>query len=80
MQKNPGKVACIFGCSGFLGSNLIRPLTLKGWRIIAVTRSPYKNNRLKMYGPVGDVDLEKLSQANIPVDVTFKQGKEVLGL
>ncbi|MBH0073280.1 Zn-dependent hydrolase [Pseudoalteromonas sp. NZS127] len=25
-------------------------------------------------------DLEKLSQANIPVDVTFKQGKAVLGL
>ena len=61
MQKNPGKVACIFGCSGFLGSNIVRPLTRKGWRIIAVTRSPYKNNRLKMYGPVGDVDLEKLS-------------------
>ena len=61
MQKNLGKVACIFGCSGFLGSNLIRPLTLKGWRVIAVTRSPYKNNRLKMYGPAGDVDLEKLS-------------------
>jgi len=61
MQKNPGKVVCIFGCSGFLGSNIVRPLTRKGWRIIAVTRSPYKNNRLKMYGPVGDVDLEKLS-------------------
>ncbi len=61
MQKNLGKVACIFGCSGFLGSNIVRPLTRKGWRIIAVTRSPYKNNRLKMYGPVGDVDLEKLS-------------------
>ena len=61
MQKNLGKVACIFGCSGFLGSYLVRPLTLKGWRIIAVTRSPYKNNQLKMYGPVGDVDLEKLS-------------------
>ena len=25
-------------------------------------------------------DLEKLSKANIPVDVTFKQGKDVLGL
>jgi len=61
MQKNLGKVVCIFGCSGFLGSNIVRPLTRKGWRIIAVTRSPYKNNRLKMYGPVGDVDLEKLS-------------------
>ena len=61
MQKNLGKVACIFGGSGFLGSNLIRPLTLKGWRIIVVTRSPYKNNRLKMYGSAGDVDLEKLS-------------------
>ena len=61
MQKNIGSIACIFGCSGFLGSNIVRPLTLKGWRIIAVTRSPYKNSRLKMYGPVGDVDLEKLS-------------------
>ena len=61
MQKNPEKVVCIFGCSGFLGSNIVRPLTRKGWRIIAVTRSPYKNNRLKMYGPVGDVDREKLS-------------------
>ena len=25
-------------------------------------------------------DLDKLSKANIPVDVTFKQGKQVLGL
>ena len=25
-------------------------------------------------------DLDKLSKANIPVDITFKQGKEVLGL
>ncbi|NOU52587.1 Zn-dependent hydrolase [Pseudoalteromonas sp. JBTF-M23] len=27
-----------------------------------------------------EADLEKLSKANIPVDVTFKQGKDVLGL
>ena len=60
MQKNLGKVALIFGASGFLGSNLIRPLTLNNWRILAVTRSPYKNNKLKMFGSPGDVDLEKL--------------------
>jgi len=60
MQKNLGSVACVFGCSGFLGSNLVAPLIQEGWRIIAVTRSPYKNNKLKMFGPPGDVDLEKL--------------------
>ena len=60
MQKNLGSVACVFGCSGFLGSNLVAPLIREGWRIIAVTRSPYKNNKLKMFGPPGDVDLEKL--------------------
>ena len=60
MQKNLGKVALVFGASGFVGSNLIRPMTLNNWRILAVTRSPYKNNKLKMFGSPGDVDLEKL--------------------
>ena len=60
MQKNQGKVACIFGASGFVGSNLIRPMTLNNWRILAVTRSPYLNNSLKMFGPPGSIDLEKI--------------------
>ena len=60
MQKNLGKVSCVFGASGFLGTNLIRPMTLNNWRILAVTRSPYLNNKLKMFGPVGSIDLEKV--------------------
>ena len=60
MQKNQGKVACIFGASGFVGSNLIRPMTSNNWRILAVTRSPYLNNSLKMFGPPGSIDLEKI--------------------
>ena len=47
MQKILGKVALVFGASGFVGSNLIRPMTLNNWRIIVVTRSPYNNNKLK---------------------------------
>ena len=60
MQKNLGKVALVFGASGFIGSNLIRPMTLNNWRIIVVTRSPYNNNKLKMFGPPGSIDLEKV--------------------
>ena len=60
MQKNLGKVALVFGASGFVGSNLIRPMTLNNRRIIIFTRSPYNNNKLKMFGPPGSIDLEKV--------------------
>jgi len=61
MQKNPGKVACIFGASGFIGRHLIRRLTKKDFRIIAVTRSPYLHGYLKPLGNPGQIDLEKVN-------------------
>ena len=61
MQKNPEKVACIFGASGFIGRHLIRRLTKKDFRIIAVTRSPYLHGHLKPLGNPGQIDLEKVN-------------------
>ena len=61
MQKNLGKVICIFGASGFIGRHLIRRLTKKDFRIIAVTRSPYLHGYLKPLGNPGQIDLEKVN-------------------
>ena len=61
MQKNTGKVACIFGASGFIGRHLIRRLTKKDFRIIAATRSPYLHGYLKPLGNPGQIDLEKVN-------------------
>ena len=61
MQKNPEKVACIFGASGFIGRHLIRRLTKKDFRIIAATRSPYLHGYLKPLGNPGQIDLEKVN-------------------
>ena len=61
MQKNPGKVACIFGASGFIGRHLIRRLTKKDFRIVAATRSPYLHGYLKPLGNPGQIDLEKVN-------------------
>jgi len=55
------KVATIFGASGFIGRHLIRSLTKKDFRIIAVTRSPYLNGHLKPLGNPGQIDLEKVN-------------------
>ena len=61
MQKNLGKVVCIFGASGFIGRHLIRRLTKKDFRIIAATRSPYLHGYLKPLGNPGQIDLEKVN-------------------
>ena len=55
------KIATIFGASGFIGRHLIRRLTKKNYRIIAVTRSPYLHGYLKPLGNIGQIDLEKVN-------------------
>jgi NADH dehydrogenase len=61
MQKNLGKVACIFGASGFIGRHLIRRLTKKDFRIVAATRSPYLHGYLNPLGNPGQIELEKVN-------------------
>jgi len=58
MQNNQS-IVVLFGGSGQIGRSLLRRLTEKGYRIIIVTRSPYKNLHLKVLGNPGQIDLEK---------------------
>lgn len=58
MQNNQS-IVVLFGGSGQIGRSLLRRLTEKGYRVIVVTRSPYKNLHLKVLGNPGQIDLEK---------------------
>jgi len=58
MQNNQS-IVVLFGGSGQIGRSLLRRLTEKGYRVIVVTRSPYKNLNLKVLGNPGQIDLEK---------------------
>ena len=58
MQNNQS-IVVLFGGSGQIGRSLLRRLTEKGYRIIIVTRSPYRNLHLKVLGNPGQIDLEK---------------------
>ena len=59
------KIATIFGGSGFIGRHLIRKLTLKGYRLIIATRSPYLNGFLKSFGDIGQIELVKINIYNL---------------
>ena len=55
------KICSIWGSSGQVSRSLIRHLGLEGYRIIACTRNPYKNNFIKTQANnVGSIDLEKV--------------------
>jgi|TARA_B110000438_G_scaffold146283_1_gene140951 uncharacterized protein YbjT (DUF2867 family) len=58
MQNNQS-IVVLFGGSGQIGRSLLRRLTEKGYRVIVVTRSPYRNLHLKVLGNPGQIDLEK---------------------
>tara|TARA_B100001245_G_scaffold226595_1_gene202210 strand:- start:10 stop:963 length:954 start_codon:yes stop_codon:yes gene_type:complete len=56
------KICSIWGASGQVSRSLIRYLGLEGYRIIACTRNPYKNNFIKTQANnVGSIDLEKVN-------------------
>ena len=58
MQNNQS-IIVVWGGSGQIGRSLLRRLTEKGYRVIVVTRSPYKNLHLKVLGNTGQIDLIK---------------------
>ena len=58
MQNNQ-KIIVLWGGSGQIGRSLLRRLTKRGYRVIIVTRSPYKNLNLKVLGNPGQIELIK---------------------
>lgn len=57
-----GKLAVVFGGSGFIGRNVVRELAKRGWRVRAAVRRPHHAQFLKPMGAVGQV---QLFQANV---------------
>jgi len=57
-----GKLAVVFGGSGFLGRNVVRELAKRGWRVRIAVRRPHHAQFLRPMGAVGQV---QLFQANV---------------
>ena len=75
------KIATIFGASGFIGRNLVRRLTEKGFRIVVATRSPYLHGYLKPLGDPGEIDLEKVNLFDEErLKILIKNSKVVINL
>jgi NADH dehydrogenase len=57
-----GRLAVVFGGSGFIGRNVVRELAKQGWRVRVAVRRPHHAQFLRPMGAVGQV---QLFQANI---------------
>lgn len=57
-----GKLAVVFGGSGFIGRNVVRELAQRGWRVRVAVRRPHLAQFLRPMGAVGQI---QLAQANI---------------
>lgn len=57
-----GRLAVVFGGSGFVGRNVVRELAKRGWRVRAAVRRPHHAQFLRPMGAVGQV---QLFQANV---------------
>ncbi|MBI1394266.1 MAG: NAD(P)H-binding protein [Alphaproteobacteria bacterium] len=57
-----GKLAVVFGGSGFVGRNVVRELAKRGWRVRVAVRRPHHAQFLKPAGVVGQI---QLAQANL---------------
>lgn len=58
----PGKLAVVFGGSGFVGRNVVRELAKRGWRVRVAVRRPHHAQFLRTMGAVGQIHL---TQSNI---------------
>ena len=57
-----GKLAVVFGGSGFIGRNVVRELARRGWRVRVGVRRPHLSHFLRPMGAVGQI---QLCQVNI---------------
>ena len=56
-----GKLAVVFGGSGFLGRNVVRELAKRGWRVRVGVRRPHLAQFLRPMGAVGQVQLAQVN-------------------
>lgn len=54
-----GKLATVFGGSGFLGRHVVRELAKRGWRVRVAVRRPHLAQFLRPMGAVGQIQLKQ---------------------
>lgn len=65
-----GRLAVVFGGSGFVGRNVVRELASRGWRVRIAVRRPHHAQFLRPMGAVGQI---QLAQANIRNRASIEQ-------
>lgn len=61
-----GKLAVVFGGSGFLGRNVVRELARRGWRVRVAVRRPHHAQFLRPMGAVGQIQLKQCNVRHRP--------------
>lgn len=56
-----GKLAVVFGGSGFIGREVVRKLAAQGWRVRVGVRRPHLANFLRPMGAVGQIQLAQVN-------------------
>jgi len=56
-----GKLAVVFGGSGFIGRNVVRELAKRGWRVRVGVRRPHLAQFLRPMGAVGQIQLAQVN-------------------
>ncbi|MEM9014566.1 MAG: complex I NDUFA9 subunit family protein [Pseudomonadota bacterium] len=73
-----GKLAVVFGGSGFVGRNAVRELAKRGWRIRVAVRRPHHAQFLKPMGGVGQVQLVQANVRDRPSVQAAVQGADAV--
>jgi NADH dehydrogenase len=55
MDRSTGKLATVFGGSGFVGTQIVQHLAKAGYRVRVAVRRPDLAGHVKMYGTVGQI-------------------------
>lgn len=61
-----GKLAVVFGGSGFVGRNVVRELAKRGWRVRVAVRRPHLAQFLRPMGAVGQIQLKQCNVRHRP--------------
>jgi NADH dehydrogenase len=56
----------VFGGSGFVGSQIVRALAKRGWRVKVAVRRPGRGYRLRMLGDVGQIEIVQANLRDLP--------------
>jgi NADH dehydrogenase len=64
--EGAGRLAVVFGGSGFIGRNVVRELAGRGWRVRVAVRRPHHAQFLRPMGAVGQIQLHQSNVRHRP--------------